>query len=137
MTSWPQWPAPKAWIFDSEISEIKPPWKSANFACYVHIRMVITFLSKIQNHSKKLSNYGRFSKIGRKNHYLEISKSKIGRKTTTLNFWNQKLEGKTTTLKNWIKRMEGNSTTPKNCVLTHFLHERSIIFLLVFSLIWF
>ena len=41
---------------------------------------VITFLSKIQTHSKKLSNYGIFSKIGRKNHYLEISKSKIGRK---------------------------------------------------------
>ena len=33
--------------------------------------------------------------------------------------------------------MEGNSTTPKNCVLTNFLHERSIIFLLVFSLIGF
>ena len=30
--------------------------------------------------------------------------------------------------------MEGNSTTPKNCVLTEFLHERSTIFLLVFSL---
>ena len=62
---------------------------------------------------------------------------KLEGKTTTLNFWNQKLEGKTTTLKNWIKRMEGNSTTPKNCVLTNFLHERSIIFLLVFSLIQF
>ena len=24
--------------------------------------------------------------------------------------------------------MEGNSTTPKNCVLTNFLHERSVIF---------
>ena len=33
--------------------------------------------------------------------------------------------------------MEGNSTTPKNCVLTEFLHERSTIFLLVFSLIRF
>ena len=33
--------------------------------------------------------------------------------------------------------MEGNSTTPKNCVLTDFLHERSTIFLLLFSLIWF
>ena len=62
---------------------------------------------------------------------------KLEGKTTTLNFWNQKLEGKTTTLKNWIKKMEGNSTTPKNCVLTNFLHERSIIFLLVFSLIRF
>jgi len=41
---------------------------------------VITFLRKIQNHSKKLSNYGSFSIIGRKNHYLEILKSKIGRK---------------------------------------------------------
>jgi hypothetical protein len=27
---------------------------------------VISFLSKIQNHSKILSNYGSFSKIGRK-----------------------------------------------------------------------
>ena len=41
------------------------------------------------------------------------------------------------TLKNWIKKIEGNSTTPKNCVLTNFLHERSIIFLLGFSLIRF
>ena len=62
---------------------------------------------------------------------------KLKGKTTTLNFWNQKLEGKTTTLKNWIKKMEGNSTTPKNCVLSNFLHERSMIFLLVFSLIRF
>ena len=62
---------------------------------------------------------------------------KLEGKTTTLNFWNQKLERKTTTLKNRIKRMEGNSTTPKNCVLTNFLHERSTIFLLLFSLIWF
>ena len=39
----------------------------------------------------------------------------------------------------WAKLSElaGNSTTPKNCVLTNFLHERSIIFLLVFSLIRF
>ena len=35
---------------------------------------VITFLRKNQNHSGKLSNYGSFSKIGRKNHYLEILK---------------------------------------------------------------
>ena len=41
---------------------------------------VITFLSKIQNHSKKLSNYGSFSKIRRKNHYLEKLNSKNGRK---------------------------------------------------------
>ena len=47
---------------------------------------VITFLSKIQNHSKKLSNYGSFSKIRRKNHYLEILKSKIGRKNHYLEF---------------------------------------------------
>ena len=49
----------------------------------------------------------------------------------------QKLEGKPTTLKNCIQKMEGNSTTPKNCDLTTFLHERSIIFFLVFSLIRF
>jgi hypothetical protein len=61
---------------------------------------VITFLSKIQNHSKKLSNYGSFSKIGRKNHYLKISKSKIGRKNHYLEFLKSKIEGKTTTLKN-------------------------------------
>ena len=57
--------------------------------------------------------------------------------STTLKNWIQKLEGKPTTLKNWIKKMEGNSTTPKNCVLTNFLHERSTIFFLVFSLIRF
>ena len=39
-----------------------------------------------------------------------------------------------TTVKNWIQKIEGNSTTPKNCALTEFLHERSTIFLLVFSL---
>ena len=57
--------------------------------------------------------------------------------STTLKNWIQKLEGKPTTLKNWIQKMEGNSTTPKNCVLTIFLNERSKIFFLVFSLIWF
>ena len=57
--------------------------------------------------------------------------------STTLKNWIQKLEGKPTTLKNWIQKMEGNSTTPKNCVLTNFLHERSTIFFLVFSLIRF
>ena len=57
--------------------------------------------------------------------------------STTLKNWIQKLEGKPTTLKNWIQKMEGNSTTPKNCVLTIFLHERSTIFFLVFSLVWF
>ena len=31
----------------------------------------VSFLTKIQNHCKKLSNHGSFSKIGRKNHYLE------------------------------------------------------------------
>jgi hypothetical protein len=45
-----------------------------------------------------LSNYGSFSKPGRKNHYLEILKSKIGRKNHYIEFLNQKLEGKTTTL---------------------------------------
>ena len=64
------------------------------------------------------------SKIGRKFYYLEKLNSKIGRKTYY-------------TLKNWIQKMEGNSTTPKNCVLTNFLHERSTIFFLVFSLVWF
>ena len=78
-----------------------------------------------------------FQKLEGKTTTLKFRNQKLEGKTTTLNFWNQKLEGKTTTLKNWIKRMEGNSTTPKNCVLTNFLHERSIIFLLVFSLIWF
>ena len=66
---------------------------------------------------------------------MEKRKSKIGRKTITLNFWNNELEGKTTTLIFWNQKLEGNSTTPKNCVLTNFLHERSIIFLQVFSLI--
>jgi hypothetical protein len=55
------------------------PWalkhyQSAGFCkiYYSHfIFEVITFLSKIQSHSKKSSNYGNISKIGRKNHYLE------------------------------------------------------------------
>jgi hypothetical protein len=66
----------------------KGPWplKFYQFAgfCKIYnshfILEVITFLRKIPNHSKKLSNYGIFSKIGRKNHYLEFLKSKIGRK---------------------------------------------------------
>ena len=62
---------------------------------------------------------------------------KLEGNSTTLKNWIQKLEGKPTTLKNWIQKMEGNSTTPKNCVLTNFLNERSTIFFLVFSLIWF
>ena len=78
-----------------------------------------------------------FQKFEGKTTTLKFWNQKLEGKTTTLNFWNQKLEGKTTTLKNWIKRMEENSTTPKNCVLTIFLHNRSIIFLLVFSLIRF
>ena len=78
-----------------------------------------------------------FQKLEGKTTTLKFWNQKLEGKTTTLNFWNQKLEGKTTTLKNWIKRMEGNSTTPKNCVFTNFLHERIMIFFLVFSLIWF
>ena len=90
---------------------------------------------------------------------------KLEGKTTTLNFWNQKIgrkfycsqklcfdrifEIKKNGRKFYysqklcfdrifeIKKMEGNSTTPENCVLTEFLHERSTIFLLVFSLIRF
>jgi hypothetical protein len=46
-----------------------------------------------------MSNYGSFSKIGRKNHYLEILKSKIGRKNHYLDVMIQRWEGKTTTLK--------------------------------------
>ena len=78
-----------------------------------------------------------FQKLEGKTTTLKFRNQKLEGKTTTLIFWNQKLEGKTTTLKNWIKKIEGNSTTPKNCVLTNFLHERSIIFLLVLSLIRF
>ena len=48
-------------------------------------------MSKIQNHSKILSNYGSFSKTGRKNHYLEILKSKIGRKNHYLEFLKSKI----------------------------------------------
>ena len=62
---------------------------------------------------------------------------KLEGKTTTLNFWSQKLEGKTTTLIFWNQKLKGKTTTPKNCVLTNFLHERSTIFFLVFSLVWF
>ena len=62
---------------------------------------------------------------------------KLEGKTTTLKFWNKKLEGKTTTLMFWNQKMEGKTTTPKNCVLTSFLHERSRIFFLVFSLVRF
>jgi hypothetical protein len=38
-----------------------------------------------------LSNYGSFSKIGRKNHYLETLKSKIGRKNHYLEFLKSKI----------------------------------------------
>ena len=90
---------------------------------------------------------------------------KLEGKTTTLNFWNQKngrkfyYSQKIVFWQNFwnqkngrkfyysqklcfdrifeIKKREGNSTTPKTCVLTEFLHERSTIFFLVFSLIWF
>ena len=51
---------------------------------------VITLLSKIQNHSKKLSNYDSFSKIGKKNHCLEFLKPKIGRKYRYLEKLNSK-----------------------------------------------
>jgi hypothetical protein len=56
-----------------------------------------------------LSNYGSFSKIGRKNHYLEILKSKIGRKNHYLDVLTQRLEGKTTTLKFCHKVVEFSS----------------------------
>ena len=70
------------------------PWalkfyQSAGF-CKIYysqfIFEVITFLSKFQNHSKKLSNYGSISKIWRKNHYLEKLNSKIQRKNHYLEF---------------------------------------------------
>jgi len=38
-----------------------------------------------------LSNYGSFSKIGRKNHYLEILKSKNGRKNHYLDVLKSKI----------------------------------------------
>ena len=75
----------------------------------------ITFLSKIQNHSKKLSNYGSFSKIGRKNHYLEILKSKIGRKKHYLEFLKSKIERKNHYLDVLIQRLQGETTTLKFC----------------------
>jgi len=56
-----------------------------------------------------LSNYGSFSKIGRKNHYLEIFKSKIGRKNHYLDVLIQRWEGKTTTLKFCHKVVEFSS----------------------------
>ena len=69
---------------------------------------------------------------------------KLEGKTTTLNFWNQKNGRKFYYSRKLcfdrifeVKKMEGNSATPKNCVLTEFFHERSTIFLLVFSLIRF
>ena len=42
-----------------------------------------------------MSNYGSFSKIGRKNHYLEILKSKIRRKNHYLEFLKSKIGRKT------------------------------------------
>ena len=78
-----------------------------------------------------------FQKLEGKTTTLKFWNQKLEGKTTTLNLWNQKLEGKTTTLNFWDQKLEGKTTTPKNCVLTNFLHERSIIFLLVFSLIRF
>ena len=78
-----------------------------------------------------------FQKLEGKTTTLKFWNQKWEGKTTTLYFWNQKWEGKTTTLKFWNQKLEGKTTTPKNCVLTEFLHERSTIFFLVFSLIRF
>ena len=47
-------------------------WKSYRFLNQCQFNEAITFLNKIQNHSKKSSNYGSISKIWGKNHYLEI-----------------------------------------------------------------
>ena len=70
------------------------------------------------------------SRIGRKNHYLEILSSKNGRK----NHYSQKLcFDRIFALKKWKEK----PLLPKNCVLTEFLHERSRIFLPVFSLVRF
>ena len=52
-------------------------------------------------HSKKIVNYGSFSKIGRKNHYLEFLKSKIQRK----NHYSQKLcFDRIFEIKNWKEK---------------------------------
>ena len=78
---------------------------------------VITFLSKIQNHSK--------------NCQIMVVFQKLEGKTTTLNFLNQKNGRKFYYSKKLcfdrifeIKKMEGNSTTPINCVLTEFLKSK-------------
>ena len=90
---------------------------------------IIIVLRKIQNHSKKLSNYGSLSKIGgknhyleilkskigRKNHYLEILKSKIGRKNHYLEFLKSKIGRKNHYLDVLTQRWEGKTTTLKFC----------------------
>ena len=80
----------------SKSKNVPGPWALKHYqslgVCKIYyshfIFEVITFLSKIQNHSKKLSNHGIISKIGRKNHYLENLNSKIGRKNHYLEFLN-------------------------------------------------
>jgi hypothetical protein len=62
-----------------------------------------------------LSNYGSFSKIGRKNHYLEILKSKIGRKNHYLEFLKSKIGRKNHYLDVLIQKLEGKTTTLKFC----------------------
>jgi hypothetical protein len=60
-----------------------------------------------------LSNYGSFSKIGRKNRYLEILKSEIERKNHYLEFLKSKIGRKNHYLDVLIQRLEGKTTTLK------------------------
>ena len=69
-------------------------YQSAGFCkiYYSHIIFeVIIFLSKIQNHPQKLSNYGDISKIWRKKYYLEKLNSKIWKKNYCLEFLKSKI----------------------------------------------
>ena len=87
----------------------------------------ITFLSKIQNHSKKCQIMIVFQKLEGKTtkSVATVGRPKMKRDAGVKPLpWNIEL-------KEWKEIL---LHTPKNCILTNFLHERSIIFFLVFSL---
>jgi hypothetical protein len=62
-----------------------------------------------------LSNYGSFSKIGRKIHYLEILKSKIGKRNHYLEFLKSKVGRKNHCLDVLIQGLKGKITTLQFC----------------------
>ena len=58
--------------------------RNLNSSKIAFVPILLPWVNKIPDKNskslKQMSNYGSFSKIGRKNHYLEILKSKMGRR---------------------------------------------------------